>query len=321
MGQLVVYPTIDAMLTHDDLSQTKTFHEMVIGAGTEFDDDGHSYNVLLWASAAPGTDKWRRISRVGYVFNTAGLPDGCTITGATLKPQCWSKSNGLGASPDVCVYLFSPASEAVLAISDYALFGAVALSDVVTYAAWPTDKSRATFTLNPAGLALISKTGNTCLGLRNANHDVADIAPAWVSNSSSSLNSYGRNGETDDPADGPTLTIDYTEIPTVTSATPNSAKRGETKDIVLAGTSLTGATAVDFGALITVDHFHVDSDIQVTANIILGVGAALGTRDVTITTPGGDGQLVAGFTVNPADVVGASGDGAYFARRAARFGF
>ena len=84
MGQLVVYATIDAMLTHDDLSKTKTFHELVIGAGTEIDDEGHSYNVLVWASAAPGTNKWRRISRSGYVFNTAGLPDGCTITGATF---------------------------------------------------------------------------------------------------------------------------------------------------------------------------------------------------------------------------------------------
>jgi hypothetical protein len=317
MGQLVVYPTIDAMLTHDDLSRTKTFHEMVIGAGTEFDDDGHSYNVLLWASAAPGTDKWRRISRVGYVFNTSGLPDGCTITGATLKPQCWSKSNGLGASPDVCVYSFSPASEVALAISDYALFGLVALSDVVTYAAWPTDKSRATFTLNPAGLALINKTGNTCLGLRNANHDVADIAPAWVSNSSSSLNSYGRNGETHVPADGPTLTIDYTEIPTVTSATPDNAKRGETKDITLAGTLFTGVTAVSFGLLITVDHFHIVSDTEITANIIIDSGAALGARNVTVTSPDGTGTLTAGFTVNPVTPVAVSGGGAYFARRVA----
>lgn len=320
MGQLVVTATIDAMLTHDDLSTTKTFHELVVGAGTEIDDDGHSYNLLLWASVGTA-NKWRRISRVGMVFNTAALPDVCTITGATLKPRGWSKSDGLVGTPNACLYLFSPASEAALVIADYALFGVVALSNVVAYADWPTDKSRFTLTLTPAGLALISKTGNTCLGMRNANYDVADSAPPWISNQTSSLNSYGRNGEADDPADAPILTIDYTEVPTVLSATPNSAKRGETKDIVLAGTLLTGATAVDFGALITVDHFHVDSDNQVTANIILGSGATLGARDVSITTPGGVGVLTAGFTVNPADVVGASGDGAYFARKVACFGF
>jgi hypothetical protein len=230
MGQLVVYATIDAMLTHDDLSKTKTFHEMVLGAGTEFDNDGHSYNILVWASATPGTNKWRRISRAGFVFNTAALPDVCTITGATLKPSCWSKNDGLVITPNVCVYQFSPASEAVLAISDYALFGHDALSNIVAYADWPTDKSRATFTLNAAGLALISKTGNTCLGLRNADYDVADELdpnnhdPAWASNNSSSCNLYGRNGETDVPSDGPTLTIDYTEAPTVAGSSSYFAR-------------------------------------------------------------------------------------------------
>jgi hypothetical protein len=219
MGQLVVYATIDAMLTHDDLSKTKTFHEMVVGAGTEIDNDGHSYNVLLWASAAPGTDKWRRISRVGMVFDTSALPDTCTITGATLKTTCWSKSDGLVCTPNVCLYSFSPASEAALAITDYALFGAVALSNAVAYADWPTDKSQATFTLNATGLALISKTGNTCLGLRNASYDVADTPPTWASNTSSSCNLYGRNGESDPhvPAQGPTLTIDYTDTPVASS--------------------------------------------------------------------------------------------------------
>ena len=320
MGQLVVYPTIDACFTHNDVSGTKTFHEIVLGAGTEFDDDGHSEYILLWASSAPDTNKWRQVRRIGLVFNTAALPNGCTITGATLKPRGWAKSNGLVCSPNVCLYQFSPVSEAVLAITDYALFGHDALSNIIDYASWPIDKSQVTFTLNPAGLALINKTGNTCLGLRNANYDVADLDPAWVSNQSSALDTYGREGESGDPTEGPLLTIDYTEAPTVLSATPNSAKRGETKDIVLAGTLLTGATAVDFGALITVDHFHVDSDNQVTANIILGSGATLGARDVSITTPGGVGVLTAGFMVDPATISG-PGDGAYFARRMARLGF
>jgi len=322
MGQLVVHPTIDACLTHNDETRTKSFHDIVTAAGTAIDDDGHSYYVLLWASAT-SADKWRRIDRVGMVFNTAALPDGCTLTGATIKVKGWAKSDGLVCSPNICLYSFSPASEVALVIADYALFGHDVLSNVVAYADWPIDQSQAVFTLNPAGLALINKTGNTCFGFRNPNYDVADHDPAWVSNQTSALDMWGRNGGSDPhiPEDGITLTIDYTEVPTVLSATPNSAKRGETKDIVLAGTLLTGATAVDFGALITVDHFHVDSDNQVTANIILGSGATLGARDVSITTPGGVGVLTAGFTVNPADVVGASGDGAYFARKVACFGF
>lgn len=93
------------------------------------------------------------------------------------------------------------------------------------------------------------------------------------------------------------------DIPTVISATPNSLKRTENDDIVLAGTYLTGATVVDFGADITVNSFIVNSSIQITANITVGAGAALGARDVDVTTPDGVANLSLGFTVNAAPAV------------------
>jgi hypothetical protein len=218
MGQLVVYATTDAELTHNDLSTTKTFHELVTGTGTSIESGGHSYSaVMLWASTV--STKWRMIRRVGMVFNTAALPDVCTITGVTLTAKCWAKNDGLPCTPNACLYEFSPASEVTLAATDYALFGNVELSDTITYASWPDDGSRVTFTLNAAGRALINKTGNTCLGTRNANYDVADELdpgnhdPTWKSNNDSFLLMYGRLGEAGDVADGPILTIDYT-IPT-----------------------------------------------------------------------------------------------------------
>ena len=218
MGQLVVYPTIDACFTHNDESRTKTFHEIVLSAGTEIDDDGHAEYVLLWASAAVA-NKWRQVRRVGWVFNTAAIPDDKIIDSATLTLVGWAKSNGLVCSPNICLYQFSPASEVALAITDYALFGHDELSNIVAYADWPTDKSRATFTLNGAGLALINKTGNTCLGARNANYDVADELdpnnhdPNWVSNQSSALDTYGRLGDAGDPTEGPILTVNYSDPP------------------------------------------------------------------------------------------------------------
>jgi len=219
MGQLIVGSTIDAELTHNDLSTTKTFHDLVVGVGTDIEDDGHSYsNVMLWASTVAA--KWRMIRRVGYVFNTSAIPDDKIIDSATLQVYGWSKNDGLPCTPNVCLYAFTPASEAVLVIADYAEFGTVELSNLVTYAAWPSGGSPAwvTFTLNAAGLALINKTGNTCIGTRNASFDVADELdpnnhdPTWRSNNDSFLLSYGRNGETL-PSEGPIFTVNYSDAP------------------------------------------------------------------------------------------------------------
>ena len=119
---------------------------------------------------------------------------------------------------------------------------------------------------------------------------------------------------------GVAFSFSSTPTPTVTLATPNSARRGETADIVLAGTGLTGATIANFGTLITTNHIHLDSDIQITANIAIASGAALGARNVSVTTPGGTGTLTLGFTV--AKSIGAAlVQGAYFSRRMSRLGF
>ncbi len=70
-------------------------------------------------------------------------------------------------------------------------------------------------------------------------------------------------------------------------------------DIVITGTSFTGATAVSFGSGITVSTFTVDSDTQITASITIAGNAALGSHDITVTTPYGSGTLTDGFTVLP----------------------
>lgn len=67
--------------------------------------------------------------------------------------------------------------------------------------------------------------------------------------------------------------------------------------VIITGTHFTGATAVSFGADIVVISFTVDSDTQITAIIRIPLTAALGARDVSVTTPWGTGTLVGGFTV------------------------
>ncbi len=96
--------------------------------------------------------------------------------------------------------------------------------------------------------------------------------------------------------DGFTVT---TLKPIVTLVIPDSGVRGETlKNVSINGTNFTGATAVSFGANITIDNYHIDTDAVISANITIDIDAILGVRNVSVTTPQGTGILTNGFMVN-----------------------
>ena len=85
--------------------------------------------------------------------------------------------------------------------------------------------------------------------------------------------------------------------PTVTGVDPGSANQGQTVAVTITGTGFTGAKGVSFGGGIDVTSFSVDSDTQITANIVIANRAFVGTRFVGVGTPAGRGTLPAGFSV------------------------
>ena len=85
--------------------------------------------------------------------------------------------------------------------------------------------------------------------------------------------------------------------PTVTGVDPDSANQGQTVAVTITGTGFTGAKGVSFGGGIDVTSFSVDSDTQITANIVIANRAFVGTRFVGVGTPAGRGTLPAGFSV------------------------
>jgi len=91
--------------------------------------------------------------------------------------------------------------------------------------------------------------------------------------------------------------------PTITTVAPNSGVQGNTyPTIVITGTDFTGATAVSFGAGITVNDYVVDSATQITASITIAAAAGAGVRDVSVTTPEGTATKTSGFTVVAATI-------------------
>ena len=84
------------------------------------------------------------------------------------------------------------------------------------------------------------------------------------------------------PTDGTGNDYRYFGIPTVTAVAPARGPIAGNRTVVLTGTNLLGTTAVTFGTAPAT--FTVDSDTQLTVTTPAG---AVGTVDVTVTTPGG----------------------------------
>jgi hypothetical protein len=90
------------------------------------------------------------------------------------------------------------------------------------------------------------------------------------------------------------------ELPLITSISLNNGNQGATVNINIGGTNFTGASEVDFGAGISVNSFTVLSSNQISVNATILSDAATGTRDITVTTPGGSFTLPGSFTVKQA---------------------
>ena len=86
-------------------------------------------------------------------------------------------------------------------------------------------------------------------------------------------------------------------VPTLTSIAPTSGSPGNSVPVTLTGTNLTGATAVNVsGSNVTCTITGTPTATSVTATCTIGRGAALGGRNVSVTTPGGTTNTVT-FTV------------------------
>jgi hypothetical protein len=82
------------------------------------------------------------------------------------------------------------------------------------------------------------------------------------------------------------------------SVTPSIAAPGQTLSVTLGGDHLNTVTALDFGAGITVNSFSSNSAKKITANLTVDGAAALGLRDVKLTTLQGTVTSTNAFSVS-----------------------
>jgi hypothetical protein len=108
-------------------------------------------------------------------------------------------------------------------------------------------------------------------------------------------------------AGGTSNNVTFTVVgSTLTSIAPNTGVRGTSVPVTLTGTNLTGATAVTVsGAGVAVSNVVVVNSTTVTATFTIAAGAALGSHNVSVTTPGGPTNTVP-FTVQGATLTSIS---------------
>jgi hypothetical protein len=110
-----------------------------------------------------------RVNRAFLMFNTSSLGSGAKVNTCSLVLNC-QRANG---SRTVNIYGATPASNTVIATSDWGNIGTTAFASAQTI----SSTGAKTFTLNASGIANINPTGYSRFSIRNSS-DYDNSAPS-----------------------------------------------------------------------------------------------------------------------------------------------
>ena len=172
----------------------------------DFSQDTDTSGAFIRFLADTGTNNWRLIHRGGFTFNTAVI-GADTISSATftLFSDTGAGDDPSSNTPDVNVYGFTPAANNSLTGTDYAQTGSTAFSSVITFANWGATNN---FALNASGLTNINGAGISRFSARNANYDVANVAPTWANSANTQV--IGIYADTAGTTQDPKLVVVHT---------------------------------------------------------------------------------------------------------------
>lgn len=165
-----------------------TWATMIAAAGTHGTNDNVG-NVQLVCTAATTSEQWIRLDRPVLQFDTSALGNK-VINAASLLLYLSNASGSLQLAREFSVYQSAPASPTNLVPGDYATFSATQLSETADTGLLVLSNYNEV-PLNAAGIALISGSGITKLGLRLI-ADVSGSSPTWSSSASRSVIFSGR---------------------------------------------------------------------------------------------------------------------------------
>jgi len=155
-------------------------------------------------------------------------------------------------------------------------------------------------TLTGTNFAAGCTIGLTGTGITISNTTVASSTQITASFALGATAAAGAQNVTVTCPGGTTNAQTFTVLgPTLTTVSPSSGAQGQTVAVTLTGTVFAaGCTIGVTGTGITISNTTVVSSTQITATFALSVAASTGTRNVTVTCPGGTTNAQT-FTVNP----------------------
>jgi hypothetical protein len=185
--------TVDGFVSRENANED--WSTLRNGAGNNPSDADVIYAWAVTATAT--TNQWKNIYRGIYLFDTTTL-SGSVVTDAVLSLFGADKTDGLGVTPDVDIYAATPASDTALAAADYGQIGTTPQTSAPTSYANQSGSAYTDLTLLTSA---ITAGGITKLATRNANYDVANVAPTWSSAAQSlwQVRSSEASGSSQDP--------------------------------------------------------------------------------------------------------------------------
>lgn len=197
--------SVDGVILRNGINETwAQIHDTTSGTNV---DDSSTSNTIVSIVDSGTSNKWQTLNRAMFLFDTSSLTSSASISAATFQVYVSAKADH--HSQTVQLVSANPASNTSLATSDYdtAKFGTSAslYATGITIASLSTSAYN-TWTLNGTGLAALSKTGVSKLGVILSG-DAANTEPTYIG---------AGNGDTvdanmaDNASNKPQLTVTYT---------------------------------------------------------------------------------------------------------------
>ena len=183
---------------HNPKGSGATWATVIGGAGNDANSSGDGDSGMQMESDSV-SNQWSQVGRAVWQYNTSTIGSD-TIDSSTISFYGSGKGDNLSITPDINVYSAAPASASDVVAGDYDSLGSTAFSSVITLANISTTAYN-DFALNASGITNINKTGISAFGTRNANYDVAAVAPTWSNDTGSWIffNTADQAGTTKDP--------------------------------------------------------------------------------------------------------------------------
>ena len=154
--------TVDGVVTRNNVNQT--FANIRAGDGIEA-YDALATSLIVALKSTETTDQYEQLQRGIILFSTSALTSGAVIAAATYGFRTTTDVSILLGDTNFCLVSSDPASNTVLAKSDYQrTWGTTDLFETPFAISTISTDTRVTKNISSAGIALISKTGLTKFG-------------------------------------------------------------------------------------------------------------------------------------------------------------